>query len=123
MGLVDRNFERGKKLFTQTKCIACHTFAGEGGFVGPALSAKGAGFGPVDVLESIIDPNKVIADAYRQKIVELDDGRVITGMVSETDDDWEITPDTLIPDKKVVVKKEKVVNMTDSPVSPMPADR
>ena len=43
------------------------------------MSAKGASFGPVDILVSILEPNKIIADAYRAKIVEVDDGRVITG--------------------------------------------
>ena len=119
-GLVNRNFERGKKLFTEVKCLTCHTFAGAGGFVGPSLSAKGASFGPVDILVSILEPNKIIADAYRQKVVELDNGQVVTGMVSENDDEIEITPDLLQPEKKVVVKMEKVVEMTDSPVSPMP---
>ncbi|HYV37203.1 MAG TPA: family 16 glycoside hydrolase [Gemmataceae bacterium] len=120
-GLVNRDFANGKKLFTETKCLACHTFAGEGGFVGPSLAAKGASFGPVDVLVSIIEPSKIIADAYRQKIVEMDDGRVITGMISETCEETEITPDMLSPEKKIIVKTEKIVNMTDSPVSPMPA--
>ncbi len=120
-GLVNRNFEDGKKLFTEVKCLTCHTFAGQGGFVGPSLSAKGASFGPVDILVSILEPNKIIADAYRQKVVELDDGRFVTGMVSENDDEIEITPNLLQPEKKVVVKAEKVVSMTDSPVSPMPA--
>ncbi len=119
-GLTGRNFERGKKLFTETKCLTCHTFAGAGGFVGPSLSAKGASFGPVDILVSILEPNKIIADAYRQKIVELDDGRTFTGIISENDDTTEITPDLLNADKKVVVKTEKIVNMTDSPISPMP---
>lgn len=120
-GLTNRNFERGKKLFTEVKCLTCHTFAGAGGFVGPSLSAKGASFGPVDILVSILEPNKIIADAYRQKVVELESGRIITGMVSENDDDIEITSDLLQPEKKVIVKAEKVVNMTDSPVSAMPA--
>ncbi len=119
-GLAGRNFERGKKLFTDVKCLTCHTFQGAGGFVGPSLSAKGASFGPVDILVSILEPNKIIADAYRQKIVELDDGRTFTGMISENDDTTEITPDLLNADKKVVVKTEKIVNMTDSPISPMP---
>src|SRR4051794_32940453 len=66
-GLVNRNFERDKKLFTEVKCLPCHTFAGAGGLVGPSLSAKGASFGPVDILVSILEPNKIIADAYLQK--------------------------------------------------------
>jgi len=119
-GLVHRNFERGKKLFTQTKCIACHTFAGEGGLAGPSLAAKGASFGPVDVLVSILEPSKIVADAYRQKVVSLDDGRVLVGTVAESDDEIHITNDLLNPEKKVVAKAENVVDIEDSPISAMP---
>lgn len=119
-GLTLRNFERGKKLFTQTKCIACHTFAGEGGLAGPSLAAKGASFGPVDVLVSILEPSKIVADAYRQKVVSLDDGRVLVGTVSEADDEIHITNDLLNPEKKVVVKADNVADIDDSPISSMP---
>jgi putative heme-binding domain-containing protein len=119
-GLVDRSFARGKKLFTETKCIACHTFAGEGGVAGPSLAAKGASFGPVDVLVSILEPNKIVADAYRQKVVTLNDGRVFVGTVSEADDEIHITKDLLNTENKIVVKAENVEDIEDSPISPMP---
>ena len=119
-GLENRSFERGKKLFTDTKCIVCHSYGDQGGFSGPNLTEVGARFGPVDILSSIIEPSKVIADAYRQKVVVLEDGRVLTGRVVLIDDEVQITPDDLQPDRKITVSLEKVESMEDSAISPMP---
>ncbi|OYX94706.1 MAG: heme-binding protein, partial [Sphingobacteriia bacterium 35-40-5] len=56
---TDRNFEQGEMLFSATRCISCHSMKGEGGAVGPALSQLGTRFSARDILESILEPNKV----------------------------------------------------------------
>ena len=67
-GLSNRDFDRGKKLYTEVKCVLCHTYGqDEGGFIGPALTDVGARFSAADILYSIIEPSKVIADAYAQR--------------------------------------------------------
>jgi putative heme-binding domain-containing protein len=80
-GLKKRNFERGRTLFGETKCAACHYYGGEGPAHGPDLTMAGARFNVPDLLESIIEPSKVISDQYAAVVITLKDGRVITGRV------------------------------------------
>ena len=45
-------------------CIQCHRVEGRGGSVGPDLSSAGNRFGRRELLESIIEPQKVVSDQY-----------------------------------------------------------
>lgn len=62
--LTARNFARGKALYTAATCSVCHRFNGEGGGVGPDLTQVGHRFSARDILESIIEPDKVVSDQY-----------------------------------------------------------
>jgi cytochrome c2 len=46
-----RDFERGRQLFGQAGCAACHRFDGEGASVGPDLTAVAGRFSVRDLLE------------------------------------------------------------------------
>src|SRR5204862_2921802 len=80
-GLSGRNFEQGRNLFGETKCFACHRFNNEGGGTGPDLTQVVTRFGARDLLESIIEPSKVISDQYAAIVVTLTDGRTISGRI------------------------------------------
>jgi hypothetical protein len=58
---------RGKRIFEsngQSECVRCHTVNGHGGTAGPNLSGIGASH-PVDYLvESVVEPGKVVAPGY-----------------------------------------------------------
>src|SRR5205823_10024583 len=60
-----RDFVRGKAAFAAVQCTKCHKFGDEGGGAGPDLTGVGSRFQPVDVLESILLPSKVISDQYQ----------------------------------------------------------
>ena len=71
----------GKQVFlTQGGCGGCHTFsaAGSSGAIGPnldeALKGKDADF----VRESIVDPNKEIAQGYQPNVMPDDFGQTLT---------------------------------------------
>ena len=64
-GLTKRDFDKGRNLFGEAKCFVCHRFNNEGGGLGPDLTVVSGRFGPRDLLESIIEPSKVISDQYR----------------------------------------------------------
>jgi putative heme-binding domain-containing protein len=120
-GLTNRDFDRGKKLYTEAKCVLCHTYGrDQGGFIGPALTEVGARFGAVDILYAVIEPSKDIADAYKQRTVIAQDGRSFTGMVSQIDGDMQITENILDPDRKIIVSEDNVESIHESKVSPMP---
>src|SRR5207249_3442514 len=71
----------GRALFQKT-CANCHMLFGVGGKVGPDIT--GANRQSIDyLLENIFDPSAVIPKEYAATVIELDDGRVITGIVKE----------------------------------------
>lgn len=66
-------------------CGQCHVMHGRGYEVGPEITRNGRGnFEPLIV--SVFDPSLVIGEAYKSVTVLTDDGRVISGLVTERSD-------------------------------------
>ena len=79
----------GQKLFADTKgkaqCARCHSVAGEGGRIGPALDRIASRRAPEFIMESILEPSREIAPEYEAVAVATKTGQVITGLrVNET---------------------------------------
>jgi putative heme-binding domain-containing protein len=73
---------RGQQVFERA-CVTCHRFAGKGNEVGPNLSAYGqASTSAEKLLISILDPNREVAPDYVGYVVELNDGRTLTGIIA-----------------------------------------
>ncbi|HSI35496.1 MAG TPA: c-type cytochrome, partial [Tepidisphaeraceae bacterium] len=81
-----RDFERGKEVYEAAQCAACHRFGQDGGATGPDLTGVGNRFNPVDSLEAILLPSKVISDQYQTYLVETTDGDMNTGRITYEDD-------------------------------------
>lgn len=120
-----RDFARGRKLFGEVLCAQCHLFAGTGGLakggaVGPDLTAVGSRFSAHDILESIIEPSKVISEQYASFLFTMKDGSVVGGQVA--DENHYLV--TLIVDPfngtKQNIPKGNIVKKEASPVSLMP---
>ncbi len=77
-----RDFENGKRMFAVTACYKCHRFAGTGGIVGPDLTGVGRRFNDQNLLESLVEPSKVISDQYQATTFVLESGKSITGRVA-----------------------------------------
>ncbi|HEV7281389.1 MAG TPA: L-sorbosone dehydrogenase [Pirellulaceae bacterium] len=77
----ERNLERGREIYAEASCFKCHRFESVGGVVGPDLTAAGGRFSVRDLVEAIVDPDKVISDQYATQQFVLDDGRVVSGRV------------------------------------------
>ena len=117
---TDRNFEQGKMLFSAVQCIACHTMKGEGGAVGPALTQLGTRFSSRDILESILEPNKVISDQYAYTSFYLKDGGSVTGRLKNEDSEkYYISQNPFAPQILREVMKSEVVRTRISDVSSM----
>lgn len=85
--LSGRNFGRGRQAFADAQCLACHRFGNDGGSTGPELTAAGSKYDLRSLLESMLEPSKVINEQYRNTTLLLKDGDSITGrLVSQTDD-------------------------------------
>lgn len=80
-GTLAVNSENGKQLFTK-HCASCHALFGAGGKIGPDLT--GSNRNNLNyLLENMVDPSATVAESYRSSIVQLTDGRLLTGVVVE----------------------------------------
>ncbi|MFQ3594053.1 MAG: c-type cytochrome [Gemmataceae bacterium] len=88
--LMGGDAQRGRDLFinkTAVACLRCHKAEGLGvGEVGPDLTGIGAKHKRDYLLESIVEPNKVIAKGYETAELILTNGTTRSGIVrAETD--------------------------------------
>lgn len=78
--------EAGKRLFTQQGCIACHAVDLKAEQKGPYLGAAGAKFTRDYLIDSILDPNKVVAQGFQTFLLTMKDGSQHMGFItSEVD--------------------------------------
>jgi quinoprotein glucose dehydrogenase len=78
--------ETGQQLFlskAEASCLRCHKAKGEGGDVGPDLSKIGASKTREYILESILDPNKELAQGYETAVIVLSTGQMYVGIVKD----------------------------------------
>ena len=116
-----RNFRQGRELFAAANCFKCHRFAGEGGNSGPDLTGAGNRFNTLNLLESIIEPSKVISDQYDSTAFMLDDGRTIVGRVANLNGEKLMVIENLLePGKLTEINRGRIEEMKRSPVSMMP---
>jgi len=113
------SFENGRSLFHAVGCGACHRMAGFGGDIGPDVTSIRNKFDASYVLESIIDPSKVISDQYGSSSVTTKSGAVHTGLVVERGDDLEVYPSDP-KGEPVRMKRGDVAKIEGVPVSQMP---
>ncbi|MBI2806336.1 MAG: c-type cytochrome [Planctomycetes bacterium] len=119
--LFARDFAKGRNLFGEAKCFVCHRFNNEGGGTGPDLTIVSGRFGVRDLLESMIEPSKVVSDQYAAIVVTTTDGRQIIGrVVNLAGDNMMINTDMLDPNKLAGVNRNLVESITPSKVSMMP---
>ncbi len=109
--------EKGKLIFTKALCIKCHKFGTEGEGIGPDLTMLSKRFKRSEILESILDPSKVISDQYRSSTIFTTDGRTLIGLAAEQG--GMIT--VLLNDgSKIAIKSTDVESRLASLVSVMP---
>ena len=120
-GLKNRDFERGRLLFAETKCYSCHRFENEGGAQAPDLTQAAGRFSVRDLLESIVDPDKTVSDQYASSVFTMKDGKIVVGrVVNLQGDNMSVMTDMLSPSKLTSVNVKNVESITPSPISPMP---
>jgi uncharacterized repeat protein (TIGR03806 family) len=100
---------RGKQLFLETSgvsCKNCHRIQKDGKEVGPDLTTIGKKLTRTQLLESILEPSKLIEPKYITYLAETDDGRTLTGLLLNKDDNEVVLKDaqdkvSRIPTKKI----------------------
>ncbi|MEO6035921.1 MAG: c-type cytochrome, partial [Verrucomicrobiota bacterium] len=115
-----RNFASGKAAFTDAQCIACHHFGNEGGAVGPELTAASSKYARRDILDSIIEPSKVVSEQYQNYSVTKKDGDELVGrIVDDTDTKLVMLVNPFTADR-TEVKKSEIASRKPARLSPMP---
>jgi putative heme-binding domain-containing protein len=72
----------GQRLFTSLGCISCHATDLKAEQKGPYLGSAGAKFPREYLIESILDPNKVVAQGFQTVLFKLKDGSAKMGFVT-----------------------------------------
>lgn len=108
----------GARLFTAQGCIACHAIDPKAEQKGPYLGAAGAKFTRDYLIDSILDPNKVVAQGFQTSMLKLKDGSMKMGFVTgEADGVVEVRD---IAGQVSKVKRADVSEETHLPSSMMP---
>ncbi len=115
-----RSFARGKDAFTSAQCMQCHRFGNVGGAVGPELTAISSRFSHRDILESILEPSKVISEQFQNTTIIKRNGDDVTGRIAEEDDRRVLVVTNPLTQTKVEVLKSDIQTRLASKVSPMP---
>jgi putative membrane-bound dehydrogenase-like protein len=80
---------RGREIFfngEKSGCIKCHRLGDQGAAIGPDLTGAGGRFSRIHIIESILEPSRAIAPAFRNIAVRFKDGQEFTGVrVAETE--------------------------------------
>jgi putative heme-binding domain-containing protein len=91
LGRVERkavagDVERGRAIYDEQACGACHIVAGDGRGIGPELTAIGEARGADHLRESLLDAAAVVAEEYRVVTVRGEGGDFVRGVRVNEDD-------------------------------------
>lgn len=105
----------GRRLWEKS-CGKCHVLFGEGGKIGPDLT--GSQRHNLDyLLENVVDPSATLAPQFRMTTIELDSGRVISGVVlAKSEQTWDVQT----PTEKLTIRVSEIEESKPSTQSLMP---
>lgn len=113
------DIELGKRLFVQQGCIACHSVDPAAEQKGPYLGAAGAKFSREYLIESILEPGKVVAQGFQTAMFRMKDGSAQIGfVVGEADGVVTLRNIAGVPS---TLRRADVAEQTILPQSLMPA--
>jgi cytochrome c oxidase cbb3-type subunit III len=77
---------RGKEIFFgKAECSTCHMISGEGGFLGPDLSAYGSARPAKAIRDEIVGPARIESPGYRSAVLTTRDGDRLEGIIRNED--------------------------------------
>lgn len=113
---------RGERIFrenTAISCRRCHSVKPGELLVGPNLADVGAKRSRAELLESIVSPNAKITEGFQTTVMQLDTGKVVSGIVRREDDEHAVLVD---PDNKEIAVNLAEVEDRFEGKSAMPED-
>jgi len=119
--LRGRDFARGKEMFTAAGCVRCHNMEGQGGAVGADLMKSGEEYPGAELLRQVLDPSARIKDEHRVFAVFLKNDDRVKGMIVRREGDTlHLAENLQEPGKTLAIRKDDVLRMVPSDISPMP---
>jgi len=118
--LPEGDLRRGHEVFMGRKaaCNSCHKLGYGGGRLGPDLTSIGRVRNRRDLLEALIFPSASIVRGYEPISAELEDGRVLSGIITgENSDEIILAQDA---QKTHHIARTQIAGLHPSNVSPMP---
>ena len=112
---------RGKRVFFETagvSCANCHRIHKDGKEVGPELTTIGKKLTRAQLLESILEPSKLIDPKYVTYLAETDDGRILTGLLISKNDEEAVLKDA--QDKVIHLPTRQIEQLVPQQQSIMP---
>lgn len=112
--------ERGKSLFFgKAGCSQCHMMNGAGGFLGADLSNYGASQSPAEIRNKILNINRDPDPRLRTVVVDLRNGRVLTGL-ARNEDNFSLQLQSL-DGSFHLLNKSDILHQEVQPITPMPS--
>ncbi|MFM9960416.1 MAG: PVC-type heme-binding CxxCH protein, partial [Planctomycetaceae bacterium] len=116
-----RSYTAGKQLFTVANCVGCHKLENAGKEFGPDLSKLDVKLKPSDILKELLNPSEKINEKYITNVFELQNGKVIQGLViEESGDIIKVVENPLVSTNPILIKRNEVAERQRSKVSIMP---
>ncbi|TWT74762.1 c-type cytochrome [Allorhodopirellula solitaria] len=114
---------RGAILFHQGNiaCAKCHRQSDEDGSIGPDLSRLGDEVTNESIVESILDPSKVIAEKFQTTTIVDIDGLVFSGVVARQDEDAIVLRDAKDVLQLITIERDRIEEAVQGTTSIMPA--
>lgn len=100
-------------------CAACHQIGGVGQKIGPQLDGIG-NRGRDRVLEDLLDPSRNVDAEFRSRVLNLADGRTISGAFLRVDGAIWVLADE--KGQEIRIPQAEIESWKHSPLSPMPAN-
>jgi putative heme-binding domain-containing protein len=88
--------------------------------VGAELTAASSKYTRRDILESILEPSKVISEQYQNTMIMTTSGKILDGRVLEENADRIILQPNPLQPERIEIKKANIEKRAPSKISPMP---
>src|SRR5439155_26782069 len=115
-----RSFESGRQAFAGAQCVLCHRMGQSGGLFGPDLTAASSRFNRHDMLDSILNPSRVIDDKFRNIVFTLKDGSSVAGTIEREDEKGVVIRTNPLVAQTTTLQAADIARREPSTISPMP---
>ncbi|MDB5385124.1 MAG: hypothetical protein JWM11_770 [Planctomycetaceae bacterium] len=120
--LAEGDVVRGAMIFHHSNitCVACHSVGDRPNAIGPDLTKLDRKTSDASLVESLLEPSKVIAPAYATIAVETIGGLVIQGVLVKETAEKLVLRDAAQPQKLIELKIQEIAERHPAKVSIMP---